>query len=147
MKKSEYIAKYGLERYEAEKKRNAKYQKERYHLDNKFKERRKKLSNNCNSYRYHNNMDANINIRMNKRRKFVVDGRVDLIENYELAKADNFTGWLIHHRLELTINGEFVHTLNELKRLNMYYNRPPYELIWMRRNEHSSMHKTAEHRR
>ena len=23
------------------------------------------------------------------------------IENYELAKADNFKGWHIHHRLEL----------------------------------------------
>lgn len=28
------------------------------------------------------------------------------IENYELAKADNFKGWEIHHRLELTLDGE-----------------------------------------
>ena len=30
------------------------------------------------------------------------------IENYELAKADNFKGWEIHHRLEITLDGKRV---------------------------------------
>ena len=72
--------------------------------------------------------------------RYVRDGRYDLIENYELAKADNFEGWLIHHRLELTLDNEFAHTPEELQRLNMYFDRPPYELIWLKLGEHSALH-------
>lgn len=63
-----------------------------------------------------------------------------LIENYELAKADNFKGWHIHHRLELTLNGEFAHTPDELKRMGMYYNRPYFELIFLTKSEHQRIH-------
>lgn len=32
---------------------------------------------------------------------------ISKIENYELAKRDNFSGWVIHHRLEThTSDGE-----------------------------------------
>ena len=147
MKKSEYIAKYGLERYEAEKKRNIERQRERYQSDDKFRETKKRRTNTCNIKRYLNNKAANESCRLHKRKKFVANGRIDLIENYEIAKLDDFKDWVIHHRLELTIDGSFAHSAKDLIRLDMYYNRPPYELIWMRRNEHSSMHKTAEHRR
>ncbi len=147
MKKSEYIAKYGLERYEAEKKRNGERQRERYQSDDKFRETKKRRTNICNRKRYLNNEAANESWRLHKRKKFVTNGRIDLIENYERAKLDNFKDWVIHHRLELTIDGSFAHSYKDLIRLDMYYNRPPYELIWMRRNEHSSMHRTAEHRR
>lgn len=66
------------------------------------------------------------------------------IENYELAKADNFKGWVCHHRLEThTSDGErrlVDITHKELKALDMYYNRPADELILLKRNEHMSLH-------
>lgn len=66
------------------------------------------------------------------------------IENYELAKADNFIGWDRHHRLE-THNSDGERRLvplsvAELKALDMYYNRPPEELIWLRHDEHKKLH-------
>lgn len=68
------------------------------------------------------------------------------IENYELAKADNFEGWDCHHRLELTINGEFAHTHESLKRLNMYYHRPYFELIFLRQVDHNRLHRNGTKR-
>lgn len=62
------------------------------------------------------------------------------IENYELAAADNFKGWDLHHRLELTLDGEFAHTWKELDRLDMYWDRPYFELIFLRRSEHTRIH-------
>lgn len=65
------------------------------------------------------------------------------IENYELAKADDFEGWQVHHRLEISINGEEVHTAKSLKRLNMYYNRPYFELIYLKTADHTALHMAA----
>ena len=66
------------------------------------------------------------------------------IENYEKALADNFVGWLCHHRLE-THNSDGERRLvditkKELLALNMYYNRPAEELIFMKESEHKSLH-------
>ena len=66
------------------------------------------------------------------------------IENYEKAKADNFIGWCCHHRLE-TYNSDGERRLvdisaAELKALDMYYNRPSSELIFMKHGEHSILH-------
>lgn len=81
---------------------------------------------------------------MLKLRKYCIAGKEEAIENYELAKADNFEGWERHHRLE-THNSDGVRRLvdlsiAELKALDMYYNRPPEELIWLRNSEHSKLH-------
>ena len=67
------------------------------------------------------------------------------VENCEKAKADNFIGWDRHHRLE-THNSEGERrivniTSQELIALDMYYNRPPEELIWLRHGEHTKLHK------
>lgn len=62
------------------------------------------------------------------------------IENYELAVNDKVNTWEIHHKLELTINGEYAHSKLELIRLNMYYNRPYYELIYLTTSEHAKLH-------
>lgn len=66
------------------------------------------------------------------------------IENYELAKADNFKGWHCHHRLEThTSDGEkrlVDITKKELIALDMYYHRPAEELIFMPRAEHRRLH-------
>ncbi len=71
---------------------------------------------------------------------------MESIENYEQAKQDGFVGWHIHHRLELTLDGEPVLTSSDLKRFGMYYHRPYYELIFLRTSEHRLLHKhhTAE---
>lgn len=67
-----------------------------------------------------------------------------LIENYDKAKADNFKGWELHHRLETrTSDGEkrlVALTPEELNALDMYKNRPASELIYLRRKEHRAEH-------
>lgn len=66
------------------------------------------------------------------------------IENYDRALADKFVGWQLHHRLEThNSDGERRSVdlgFEELKALNMYYNRPPEELILMKRKEHRQLH-------
>lgn len=78
------------------------------------------------------------------------------IENYEKAKADNFIGWEPHHRLEThTSDGErrpVDISSEELKALNMYFNRPPEELIFLTKADHTYLHKkdkkqSDEHKR
>ena len=66
------------------------------------------------------------------------------IENYDKALADNFEGWVCHHRLETTLDGKEAHTPESLKRLDMYYHRPYFELIFMRRSEHIALHNHAK---
>lgn len=60
------------------------------------------------------------------------------IENYELAKADNFKNWVCHHRKGVDISRK------ELKALGLYYNRPADELIFLTVSEHYSLHKVSE---
>lgn len=62
------------------------------------------------------------------------------IENYDLAKADNFKGWNCHHRLELHPDGSTRFTRNSLIRLDLYVNRPASELIFLRTSEHKKLH-------
>ena len=70
------------------------------------------------------------------------------IENYEAAKKDDFKNWEVHHRLEThTSDGErrlVDITADELKALDMYYNRPADELIFLTIYEHSSLHKPSK---
>lgn len=67
------------------------------------------------------------------------------IENYELAKADNFVGWECHHRLEThSSDGErrlVDITKKELIALDMYWHRPASELIFMKLSEHHLLHQ------
>ena len=70
------------------------------------------------------------------------------IENYEKAKKDNFKGWEVHHRLE-THNSDGERrlvdiTADELKALNLYYHRPPEELIFLRKGEHTALRKVSD---
>lgn len=69
---------------------------------------------------------------------------IELVENYELALKDNFKGWDCHHRLE-THNSDGERRLvdissKELIDLGMYWDRPPEELVFMRRREHTTLH-------
>ena len=73
---------------------------------------------------------------------------IENVENYDLAKADNFEDWNCHHRLE-THNSDGERRLVDISReellaLNMYYHRPASELIFMRITEHTSLHTKGE---
>ena len=74
---------------------------------------------------------------------------IENIENYDKAKANNFKGWHCHHRLEThTSDGErrlIDLTRKELIALDMYYNRPSEELIFLTVKEHHSLHQKGKH--
>ena len=74
------------------------------------------------------------------------------IENYEDAVNDTTQTWHCHHRLELTLDGDFALSREQLKMHDMYYNRPYYELIFLTPAEHTRLHwkgkqRSAETRR
>ena len=82
-------------------------------------------------------------------RSFCKDS-LDQIENYQQAQAEGFKGWCIHHRREIQPDGTIV-SMQELKDQNLYYGRPASELIFMRKQEHHSLHNkgmnlSEEHR-
>lgn len=66
------------------------------------------------------------------------------VENYDKAISDTAHTWDLHHRLELTIDGELAHSRDELKRLGMYYNRPYFELIFLTKDEHRRLHNKGK---
>ena len=74
---------------------------------------------------------------------------IENVENFEKAKADDFKGWEVHHRLEThNSDGErrtVIITVAELKALDMYYNRPSSELIFLTKSEHRFLHKKGKH--
>ena len=79
---------------------------------------------------------------------------IENVENFEKAKADNFKGWCCHHRMQTwTSDGkrrEVDITAAELIALDMYYDRPAEELIFLTESEHTSLHqkgkrKSVEH--
>lgn len=75
---------------------------------------------------------------------FVREGEMKKIENYDKAIADKTQTWHCHHRLEFTLDGEFAHSKEELKRLGMYFNRPYFELIFLTPVEHKRLHNKAQ---
>ena len=76
-------------------------------------------------------------------RKYCRDD-ISKIENYEEAMNDKTQTWHLHHRLELTLDGEFALSRDQLKIHDMYYNRPYYELIFLTRSEHRRIHNLAQ---
>ena len=65
------------------------------------------------------------------------------IENYEEAKADTET-WDCHHKLELHPDHSVRFTRASLKKLDLYYNRPASELIFLTKTEHRRLHHNGE---
>ena len=61
------------------------------------------------------------------------------IENYKLAKADDFKGWCVHHRFELKCP-VYKPTSKELIEWGLYYHRPASELIFLKTADHVSLH-------
>jgi hypothetical protein len=82
-----------------------------------------------------------------KGKKYCKFEDVQKIENYSEAINDKDNIWHCHHRLE-THNSDGEKRLvqltpEELKALDMYYNRPPEELIFLTREMHVSVHKSG----
>ena len=75
---------------------------------------------------------------------FCKSDEYELIENYELAKADNFKGWDCHHRLALHPDGSLRFTRESLKKLDLYVNRPASELIFLTHSEHARIHNMSK---
>lgn len=72
----------------------------------------------------------------------------ELIENYDKAIADTNQAWTCHHRLE-THNSDGERRLvdiskKELIALDMYWDRPPEELIFLTRAEHVGLHNKGK---
>lgn len=69
--------------------------------------------------------------RQKGKTKFCLEN-YELIENYDLAKADNFDRkkWHLHHRLENYWSQKI------LKKKHLYYSVNPEALIWLPANEH-----------
>lgn len=65
---------------------------------------------------------------------------IRLIENYEKAITDPYTVWHCHHRLELTLDGQYAVSKADLIRMDMYYCRPHFELILLRPTAHHKLH-------
>lgn len=68
---------------------------------------------------------------------------ISLIENYHKAINDTTKKWHLHHRLELTLAGEYAISKQDLIRHGMYYKRPYFELIFMPPSEHKALHNSA----
>lgn len=79
-------------------------------------------------------------IELYKVKQMCREGEIEKIENYEQAMADKEHTWVCHHRLELTMDGEFANYRKDLIRMGMYWNRPYFELIFMTKSDHMRMH-------
>ena len=80
-------------------------------------------------------------INVSKVSRFCRDD-IKLIENYNEAVNDTENVWACHHRLELTLDGEFANTKADLIRYGMYYHRPYFELIFLKIIDHKKLHAT-----
>ena len=76
--------------------------------------------------------------------KIVRKGDLTKIENYDKAVTDKSQMWVCHHRLELTLDGEFAHSYKDLERMGMYYHRPYFELIFLTETEHRRLHMKTQ---
>lgn len=82
-----------------------------------------------------------INKRVDRIKKYCCED-ISLIENYNEAIIDKEQTWEIHHKLEIELNK----TQKELMELNLYYNRPAIELIFLTKSEHSKIHSIGNKR-
>ena len=66
---------------------------------------------------------------------------ISLIENYQAAISDEERTWDVHHRRECDENGRTLFTKKQLIEMNLYYNRPASELIFVTRSMHWKLHR------
>ena len=63
------------------------------------------------------------------------------VENYEKALANEFYGWVLHHRRGIDETGHNI-PREEMVVQGLYFNRPPEELIFVTRSEHRRLHNS-----
>lgn len=153
----------------------AEWNKWRYHNDPEYRERRKAQAREgmrrhyyeSEEYRnrYHNNPGFRESLlgwqsehhdelveysRRSNRQRYCREA-IELIENYAEAYDDEFKGWHLHHRFETHFSDGTRRTvdisMDELKSMGMYWNRPADELIWMRGRDHRALHRENIKRR
>lgn len=64
------------------------------------------------------------------------NGDITLIENYHEAINDNNETWICHHKLEIELQ---LFSYDLIKK-NLYFNRPPEELMFIKKNDHIKLH-------
>ena len=72
---------------------------------------------------------------------------ISLIENYQQAISDEERTWDIHHRRECDENGRTLFTKKQLIEMNLYYNRPASELVFVTRSMHWKLHREIYEKR
>lgn len=150
MKKQEFIDKYGESRYlewrNQQKEWRLNHKQEINAQKRKYRKAHRKMVNAERKRYYENHKDYVLMYNSLKKRKYRTIGSTDFtqIENYLFAKADNFKGWIIHHRLETHTSDGVCRlislTREELSALGMYRDRLPEELIWLKESEHRKLH-------
>ena len=140
MKKQEFIERYGEEAYKRflgqQKQYYQQHREEKKQYQKQYKEQHREEIKEYNKQymRKYNSMFA-----------FCIPEEIQQIENYELAKKDNFKGWHIHHRLECVETGAVVNSSRQdLIDWGIYYNRPASELIFLTASEHKKIHNRAK---
>ena len=68
---------------------------------------------------------------------------ISLIENYQSAINDKTQIWICHHRREIQDGIKISST--ELIKQGLYYHRPANELIFLTKQEHTSIHHKGKH--
>lgn len=67
---------------------------------------------------------------------------ISKIENYDKAISDQTQTWVCHHKLE--IHEDYINTREDLIMMNLYYNRPACELIFLTKSVHASIHNKSK---
>lgn len=143
MTKKEYIEKYGEEIYRSKLENQKQYYQQHRDEKKQYQKEYQKQKREQHREKY-NEYYKEYMRKYNRMFAYCISEQIEQIENYELAKADNFNGWHIHHRLE-THNSDGEKRLvnlsvEELIALEMYYNRPANELIFLTASEHRKLH-------
>lgn len=154
MKKQEFIEKYGEEAYkrclEQQRQWREQHKEERKQYQKQYQKQYYKQY--YKQYREEKREYYQQYYKQWQRKKkcmfaYCVPEEVEQIENYELAKADDFKGWHIHHRLECVETGAVVNsTRQDLIDWGIYYNRPASELIFLTNSEHRFLHSRKKNR-
>ena len=142
MTKTEFIIKYGLDAYNKKNeqrrewyKNNKDYEKQKA-KDWKLQNKDQHLLNQKNWYQNNHEkmLDYNRDYYEENTEYFLKKycENIEYIFNYELAKADNFVGWEIHHILEN------FWSMADLKKKGLYYNVNPESLIFIRSEIHAT---------
>lgn len=87
-------------------------------------------------------LDTIIFVMINEKcAKWYCSEDISLIENYQDTIADEKRMWDIHHRRESDSEGRTLFTHKRLKEMNLYYNRPAAELVFVTRAMHKKLHR------